>query len=82
MITGTTTMYSNNMNSKEKEELKNLIKKIWNETVSETFLEKWNNVCYITVNNNSLYLGDGYDEVLLFLKEKLKQTRINKIKRL
>jgi hypothetical protein len=76
-ITGTTTMYSNNMNSKEKKELKNIIKKIWNETVSETFNEN-----YITVNNNSLYLGDSYDEVLLFLKEKLKQTRINKIKRL
>jgi len=70
------------MNSKEKEELKNLIKKIWNKSVSITFIEKWNNVCYIKVNNNYLYIGDNYDDILSFLKIKLKQTRINKIKRL
>ena len=88
-MSGTTYSMNTGLNRSERREIKNKIKKIWNEYASETFEQDVDDICYIYEQKHEsdlfptkIELGDDYDSVINFLNKKLNKLRLNKLKRL
>jgi len=82
MVTGTTAMFSSGMTRKQKREIKNLISKIWNDDVSESFVQEWDDDYYITIDNWVTNIGNGYDDAISYLRNVQKKQRTDKINRI
>jgi len=88
-MTGTTYSMNTGLNRTERREIKNKIKKIWNDYTSETFEQDVDDICYIYEQRfesdlfpTKIELGDDYNSVMDFLNKKLNKLRLNKLKRL